>query len=149
MDSHIKALRAITSVYFRRVFKLAVVIGGGVLAVLMLIVVILATNYSPWWWLLLLPLLPVILVAVVLSTILWIAARRLYPDRLNKEQTRRIHGMASKLLGMVATVRIPWPARLALIGKDILRGRPSAMLEDTIENSRSLKAEYDALRKEM
>ena len=149
MKTTATALRAVTARFMRRLMLIAAIGVGLIALVIFTLIATLAATLSQRWWLLLIPFIPLVLLAAGLGLLLWIATRRLYPHRLTRSQKNAIDGFAGKIFGVLAALKLPLPAKFALIGKDILRGKPSALISETIDSTRTLRAEFESLRKEL
>ena len=147
MNSTILALRAVTGVYFRRLLIIATSIAVVVLAILYIAINYLAMNLSPWWWLFMIVLVPVTVLAIIVGSGLWFASRRLLPRRMNRHERQMVMTFGSKLFGVIERGRLPYPLLLGLVAKDVLRGRESSLVRDTISDSRSLKDDFRVIQK--
>ncbi len=146
MGLHTTALRAITAVYFRRLLVIAAGLSGVTSVILLLLTAVLALNLSPWWWLLLVIILPLIVVIASVIGVLWITTNRLLPRQLSRTEIKSISAFTGKLFGVVEQIHLPYPVLLVLIGKDIIKGKPNKILQDTVENSRLLRKEYTEIK---
>lgn len=147
MSTHSLALRVITTTFVRRLLR---IVGGTVLAILALLWIItiyLSAYVHPAWWLVLIIIVPATIVSLAVLAVLWVVSGKLLPERLTRQQIRQINQFTTKLLGTVESVRLPYPLLLVMIGKDIMRGRPSSFVNETIDATRALKGEYDDIRR--
>ena len=146
MNPALKALRAITGVYFQRILLIASGVAAVVFAVLFIVVNYLAMNFSPWWWIFMIVLVPITVMAVIVSAGLWFASRKLMPRTITKDEKKIITTFGSKLFGIIERSRMPYPLMLAMVAKDVLRGRSSNLVRETIQDSTTLKSDFERIR---
>lgn len=140
-------LRAITAVTLRRILTPVIWIAGIVLFVLYGGVILLVTQISGWWALLLLIVIPLTLLILVIGGGLWFASGKLLPNRYKGEHKKDIIAFTDKILRLVENSKTPYPVHLLLIGKDVIRGRESSHLRELIDDSKTLKRDFEELRK--
>jgi hypothetical protein len=147
MSNHSAAIRVITAVYFRRLLLYGLGILGVFTAVVIGLTVFLATQVSIWWWLTLIVFLPLIFILTMIAGVLWIISSRLLPRKLSRHETIRVRHFTDTLFGLMETAHTPYPLLLVIIAKDILRGKPNALLKETIMSSHTLKSGYGEINK--
>lgn len=147
MNPNILALRAITAVFFRRILKFIAIIGAILIVLLWALVIYLSSTVSGWWGLLFIILVPLGLIAAIVAAVLWGATSKIMPKRLSTAETKKIHVFTGKLFGLVEAAKTPYPIQVALIAKDVLSGRESGFLRNVIQDSRSLKGEFDDIKR--
>lgn len=146
MGSNTDAFRAITAVFFRRILKWASIISGAVFIAIFLLTLYLATTLSAWWWILLIPVFTSGIIALVIGLILWTMTNRLLPKSLTRKETRQLLAFTDKIFGIAENARMPYPVMLIMVGKDIIRGKQSSFIARTINNSRTLRSDYEKIR---
>lgn len=146
MGSHALAIRAITAVFVRRILKWILVVGIGIIVISFVLTAYLASVFSVWWWLLLIVIWPPTVIVLIIAGLMWLITSRLLPRKFNRQEQRRITNFTDKLFGVAETPRTPYPLLLVLVGKDIVRGRQSQFITETIQNSKSLRTEYEEIR---
>jgi hypothetical protein len=147
MNPTITALRAITAVTLRRILLPLLWVGAGILILAYALTVFLSVGYSGWWTLLLVLLIPLTLVGIVVGVGLWIASGKLFPRSYDKKHKKPIIAFTDKIMGLVENSKTPYPIHLFLIGKDIIRGKESSHLKGMIDDSSSLRRDFDEIRK--
>lgn len=146
MNSTMLALRAITAVFFRRMVRFIGTVVAVILILLCALITYLSTTVSGWWAILFIVLVPLGLATFLVATVVWGATTRIMPKKLTATETRRIHDFTGKLFGLVEAAKMPYPVKVGLIAKDVLRGRESTFLRNAIQDSRSLKGEFDSIK---
>ncbi len=142
MNPTILALRAVTGVYFRRLLIIATAVAVGLFSILYIVINYLAMNLSPWWWIFMIVLVPLSIIVVIVGAGLWFASRKLLPRRMSRQESRTIMAFGAKLFGVIERGRVPYPLLLGMVAKDVLRGKESNLVKDTIADSRSLKDDF-------
>lgn len=146
MTPYIRALRAITATVFQRVYRPTVWVIGGSLVLLWIGIIILASSVTPWWLVFLVILIPLTLVATVLAVVLWLLSQRLFPRHLTRGERSKILEFSDKILRVAEIRATPVPIIVALIAKDIFRGKKSSYLEGIISDSTSLRDDFTTIR---
>lgn len=146
MDATIKALRAVTAVYFRRLLRWALLLAAVFGVMLWALILYLGTNLSGWWLLPLVVILPFTIAVATIATGLWLLSGKLLPRQLTREETRLIQGFSDKLVGLTGAAKLPYPVALFLVAKDVLRRRESGFLRNAIDDSRTLKTDFIAIQ---
>ena len=146
MTPTIHALRAITGVYVQKLLALIGAVVGGILLVALVITVLLATQLSSWWWLLLVVLVPAALISLVIYIAVRALSNRLIPHRLDSDERRQIKAFSDKIFGVVEKTRTPLPLTAILVLKDVIRNRESGYLSALINDSKSLKGDFEQIR---
>lgn len=147
MGSNTNAFRVISAVFFRRILKWAIIIAAVVFVSTLLLITFLATTFSGWWWLLLIFVLPISIIALVVGAGLWVATSRVLPRHLTGKETRQVLAFTDKIFGITENARMPYPLLLIMVGKDVIRGKQSSFIANTINDSRSLRSDYEEIRK--
>jgi hypothetical protein len=147
MNSTILALRAITAVTLRRLLLPFIIIAACILVVLYALVIGLMSVDSTWWALLLIPLIPTTLLVSLIGAGLWIASGKLLPGHITKTQRKGVVAFTDKLARLIENGKTPYPIHLFLIGKDVIRGKGSRHLRSLIDDSSSLKDDFNTIRR--
>lgn len=147
MNSTVSALRAISAITMRRILVPILWIAGGVLTVLYIGTIYLFTEIDPWWALLLIVLIPITIIITLLGIGLWFVSGKLLPRNYDAKHKKSITSFTDKILGLVENSKTPYPIHLFLIGKDIIRGKESRHLKGMIDDSSSLKRDFDAIKR--
>lgn len=146
MSPYILALRAITATVFQRVYRPVVWVVSTLLVVIFVIVVLLAALYSTWWLVALLIIIPLGLVFVLIATVLWIASKKLLPRSIDRAERKQITEFSDKIMRVVEVRATPFPVMAAFIAKDIVRGKKSSYIEGIIDDSKTLKSDFTAIK---
>lgn len=147
MNPTILALRAITSTFFRRIF-VPVAWFLIILAILIWVgVIYLATDVHGAWWLAMLFVIPGTLILGLLLVVVNLLSKRLNPSGMTKENSKQVKAFVDKFSGLAEVRATPLPITAFLIGKDILRGKKSKFIENTISDTSSLKGDFESIKK--
>ncbi len=146
MNSSILALRALTAVFFQRIFKPIMFIGAAILVLLWILVIYLGGWVDPWWFLLFFILMPLTLVATALSAALWFLSNKLLPRKLAKQEREQLLTVTDKVIRVAEVRATPPPLMAFLIAKDVIRGRKSSYLEGIIVDTSSLRTDIASIR---
>lgn len=145
MNAHLKAVRAITAVFFQKVFKPTAWIVFGVLVLLWGLIVYLGGWVHPLWFLVLIILLPVTLVAVAMSLGLWILSQKLLPRKLSHEERRVVGGFSDKLLHLAEVRATPFPLLAFIVAKDVILRQRNSFVEEAIKDATGLSSDFMAI----
>ena len=138
-------LRAIALELARRLFK-PVAITLGVVAVLVALGLIALVSIDVWWWLLVIPVGLIGIVLLTLLTIIGFVLERNNPVR-NDEQRQRVGAFVDKLQRMAELRATPKVFLLTKIAGDIIRPRRDSYLRSVIDDTKTLKRDFDDLSK--
>ena len=147
MNSTVAALRAISAVFLRRILRFVFIVVGLVLVLLYGTVTYFAIEYSLWALLILAILLPITLVVLVLSLLLWSVTSQIVPRQLTKQEGKQILEFTDKISGVIERGKTPYPIAAILIIKDVIRKRDSKFLQNLITDSKSLRGDFSAIKK--
>jgi hypothetical protein len=147
MNSHVKALRAITAVFFQKVFRPTAWIVGGLLLLAWGLLIYLGGWVHPLWFVVTIILLPVTILAVAVSLGLWVLSKKLLPRKLSHEERRVVHQFTDKLLRLAEVRATPFPILAFLIAKDVVRKRKSEYIESAVQDATSLASDFNAISK--
>lgn len=146
MKPSITAIRAITAEFARQFVQPILWVVLGIIVCLMIIVVLLAVNLSAWWWLL---AIPVVILGFAVA-IVWLLVRLILAGlspRLNTTQKAATKQFVSKLQFASETIQTPYPVMIFYVIRDIIFRRDKGFLSEVTEQSRTLKPDFDALKK--
>jgi hypothetical protein len=146
MSPYILALRAITATVFQRVYRPVIWVVSALLVVIFVIVALLAALYTPWWLVALLIIIPLGLVFTLIATVLWIASKKLLPRSIDRTERKQITEFSDKIMRVVEVRATPFPVMAAFIAKDIVRGKKSNYIEGIIDDSKTLKSDFTAIK---
>ena len=146
MTAYIRALRAITATVFQRVYRPLVWVIGGILLTAWIVLILLGSQVSAWWFILLIVFVPLTIIVVGIAIVLWLLSQRLFPRHLAKEERVKILQFSDKLLRVAELRATPMPLMVAMIAKDLVRGKKSSYIEGVITDSTSLKHDFVAIR---
>jgi hypothetical protein len=147
MNASFRALRAITAILFQRIFKPVAWIGVGILVVLFALVIYLGDWVHPAWFLLFIILIPLAFIATAIALALWYLSRRLLPRPLSSSERGILLSFADKILKIVEVRATPVPLLVAMIAKDVIRGRNSSYIEELVRDSSSLKSDFQTAKR--
>ena len=145
MQASIQAIRAITFVTFRRIFLPIIWVGAGILVMLWVVAILAITVEISWLWVFVV-LIPLSLVAAAIGSVVWLAALRIAPRKLNHADRSQLTEFTDKIFALAEVRATPWPLIVAFIAKDIVRGKKSSYIEGIIQDSKSLKSDFVAIR---
>lgn len=146
MKPNIAAIRAITAEFARQFVQPFFWVALGLLVCLVIITVLLAVNISPWWWLLAIPVVILGLAGIVIWLIVRLILQGLSP-RLNLDQKTATKQLVTKLQFTKDTIQTPYPLIIFYVIRDIIFRRDKGFLSEVTEHSRTLKPDFEALKK--
>ena len=149
MQNTSKLLRAITSVFARRLLQRIGLFAGIIVVLLIVAGVLLAVKVDPLWSVAFVVLGPLLLVGSVIFAVLWFATGRLRPRKLSRQESKDIYGFTNRLFDIAGRVKTPWPILVMSVLKSAVLKRESNVLGDVINESKSLRAEFVRLRDSM
>lgn len=147
MNSTIRAVRALTAWQFRRIFRVLIGAIVGVLMVLWLAMILAAWYWTAWWLIFMILLLPVSLVVLALGIGGWWLSGKVLPRHLSRDEKQHIDHFNDKLFGLVEEARTPVPILGILFAFDVMRGRGNSRIQAAVENSASLKGDFEQIRR--
>ena len=145
MNIPVGLARAITAVFIRKLIRKVGVVVCSALLLLLVVFVLLGLKVSGWWLLALAVLIPVTIVTTIVIIALWYVSGRLASKKLAQEETRAVDTFTGKMLSVVERARTPLPILLALLAKDLVLGRETNVVSQTIADSKELHSEYRKL----
>lgn len=146
MNSYVKAIRAITGTFFQKLFVPIAVVIGIIMALLWALTIYLGIAVDPLWFLLLVLIVPLSIFIAAISSALWFLSGKLLPRRMTHTEKQQITSFTDKIVRLVETRATPVPILAAMVAKDVMRGKGSAQIESLINDSKSLKGDFIAIR---
>ncbi len=146
MKPHIHAARALASEFAISFIKPIAIVIAVVFIVAIGLSAFLAVQFSPWWWLLAIPFAIPCLVVGGALLLAWALIYLLRPP-LTKEQRQAVLELVEKAQGLNEIARTPYPFLAARIILDFLIHRDGRYVQKIIDDSKSLKGEYQAIQK--
>ncbi|RYX79421.1 hypothetical protein EON76_01735 [bacterium] len=119
MDSTILAIRAITSLYVKRLLLPILVIGLGVYVVIIGLIWWIAASVSNWWWLLATVPTVVLLIGLAIWVVVRILVGRIAPP-MNKPQTVAANKFIKRIDGVAERIGTPKFVVIYRVIKDVL-----------------------------
>ncbi|MFZ1257923.1 MAG: hypothetical protein WAQ25_00435 [Candidatus Saccharimonas sp.] len=145
MHPTVSAIRSLTAIFFQRLFVPILWVGGITLFLLYVVVICLAAWVHPAWWLALTILMPLSIAATGVVIVLWHLSSRLLPRHISWGERRQLHVFIDKILSIAEVRSTPLPVLIFLVAKDILRGKKSQYLADTVSRTLSLRSDFQAI----
>lgn len=146
MASYLTALRAVASVYAKRIVRFAGFVALSFFVVALVLTWFLAAEFSSYWWLALIFILPMGFIGLVAFLLVWRLIAAVYQPSLTATQRRAVGSYVDKLQAVMETAQLSFWFILVMIGKDLLLHRDLCSLEQFIGDSTSLKRGLDDLR---
>lgn len=145
MQSDIKALRAITAVFFQKVLRPTAWVTGVIISLLWGLVFYLGGWVHSLWYILIILLLPITVLVIVVEIAAWVLSKKLLPRKLARAERQVIHQFTDKLLRLAEVRATPFPILAFLIAKDVVRKRKSEYIESTVQDATSLASDFRAI----
>lgn len=144
MQPTVKAVRAIATLFARRIF-LPVAITAGVIAVILIVAMVWLITIDLWWLLLAIPVFLLILAALIVGTIVWVIIQLVTPKQT---KTQRVHvaSFVDKMQRVSEIVATPKFILLFRTIKDIVVPSKAAFVKDVATDTLSLKKDFQALQ---
>lgn len=147
MDSTILAIRAITSLYVKRLLVPIFVIGLGIYIAVIGLIWWIAASASSWWWLLAIIPTLVIVVGLAIWTVVRVIAGRLAPP-MNKRQTVATKKFIKRIDGVAEHIGTPKFVIIYRVIKDVIF-RPTndkTYIGEIASEPGEARREFDELR---
>lgn len=147
MDSTILAIRAITSLYVKRLLLPILAIGLGVYAAVIGLIWWIAASASNWWWLLAIVPTLVILVGLAIWTVVRVIVGRISPP-MNKRRTAATKKFIERIDGVAEHIGTPKFVIIYRVIKDVLF-RPTSgktYIGEIANEPGAARREFDELR---
>lgn len=139
--------RALTAQFARRIVRIATIIILMAVASATLLCYTLAYFFSPWWWLLIIPFVLLAGVYVLVRLFVMFLIRRLSPGKLTGEQREALDNFVDKIERLLEARSTPLPLIVLISIKDLLFYRDITTVKSVINDSVSLKRDYQELEK--
>ncbi|HET8884033.1 MAG TPA: hypothetical protein VFM68_01025 [Candidatus Saccharimonadales bacterium] len=146
MKTHISALRAVTAMYVHTLLSPIIKWGSGIAAGLLIGIGLLMYFFSPWWGLLAVPVLTIATIGLVVWLLVRAALKHVSPQ-LNKPQTDATKQFVAKTQRVAETVQTPYFVILFYIVKDLVTGRSKGYIYEVVQDSKTLRGDFEELRK--
>jgi hypothetical protein len=147
MNETFFTVRAIGAEFARRIyFPIAIV--AAVIAVVLIALFSWLISVDLLWWLLAVP----VFIFLLLVAILLIAARVLFKyiaPRITKQQKQEVTTFVDKLQSVSEVAQTPKFILLFRIARDVIAPRETTFINSTVQNSMSLKKDFQALKQSL
>lgn len=142
MTPYIHAIRALTSLTFRRIFIPIAIILACVAIALLVLNGFLGSQVSAWWFLLYLLLIPLIAIGLGLGTFAWFISGRLLPRQLSPSEQATLRQFSNKIIHLAEVRSTPLPILGMILAKDIMLRKKGGYIESLIGDSRTLHSDF-------
>jgi len=141
------AARALTAHIAKRFVRLATLTAFGVFGLAFVLCGVLAYFFTAWWWLLLIPFIILLGIFLLVRLIVAFLIRRIHADTLRPDQKKALDELTDKLERLIEARGTP-PIFFVFISiKDLVLHRDVITLKGIVQDSTTLKRDYDALEK--
>jgi membrane protein implicated in regulation of membrane protease activity len=141
------AARALTAHIAKRFVRIATIIALGVFLLVVVLCGVLAHFFSGWWWLLLIPFVFLLGIFLVVRLVVSFLIRRIHGDTLRPDQKKALDELTDKLERLIEARGTP-PIFFVFISiKDLLLYRDVTTLKGIVQDSATLKRDYEKLEK--
>jgi MFS family permease len=141
------AARALTAHIAKRFVRLATVIAFGVFGLVFVLCGLLAYFFSGWWWMLLIPFVFLLGIFLVVRFIVSLLIRRIHAEKLRPDQKKALDELTDKLERLIEARGTP-PVFFVFISiKDLVLHRDITTVKGIVQDSKTLKRDYDELEK--
>lgn len=145
MNGTVGLLRAVSAAFMQSLIRKFGLVALVIWSLLVVLSVLLMLQIDAWWGLLLIPLVLFGVVAGLLAAVLWFATQQLAPRKISGSERKEIKAFSDKVMGMAERVKTPLPVLAAGVAKDIIFKRDSNVVRELINDSTSLKTDFQAL----
>ena len=145
MNGTVGLLRAISAAFAQDLIRKIGFVAALLWVALMIVCALLSAKVDVWWALGFIPLVFTGLFAAVLGGVLWLAAKRLAPRKLSHDERKEIKAFSDKVMHVAERVKTPLPVLATMTAKDILLRRDSNTVRELIDESTSLKGDFQTL----
>lgn len=145
MNGTVGLLRAVSAAFMQSLIRKFGLIALAIWSLLVMLSLLLMLQIDAWWGLLLVPLVLFGAIAGLLTAVLWFATQQLAPRKLSGSERKEIKAFSDKVMGMAERVKTPLPILATMTAKDILLRRDSNTVRELIDESTSLKADFQTL----
>ena len=147
MSQRLTAPRALTTLFARRIVRIATLLALAVAVAVFLLTWVLAYFFSSWWWLLIIPLCILVVLFLIVRIVVMIIIRMIHPNSLTKEQTVAMSGFIDKIQAILEARSTPLPFVVAVCIKDIVIHRDVVTIKKLITNTTGLRRDYAEIEK--
>ena len=147
MSQRLTAPRALTTLFARRIVRIATLLALAVAVAVFLLTWVLAYFFSSWWWLLIIPLCILLVLFLIVRIVVMIFIRMIHPNSLTKEQTKAMNGFIDKIQAILEAKSTPLPFVVLICIKDILFHRDITTIKSLIKDTTGLRKEYAEIEK--
>jgi hypothetical protein len=147
MLEKLTVFRAISSYFARRMINRFTMIALVVFIVSFIFIWALAHYIDVWWWLFVIPLVILMLIFLIIRTIASFIARGLYNHKINSDQKTQIMSLVDKLERLIEQRQMTPPLLAIISVKDLIFHRELRTVKMIIEDTRTLKSDYEKLSK--
>lgn len=139
--------RALTAHVAKRIIRIATYIAVAVVTTVFIICLLLAHFFSAWWWLLIIPFILLFGFFLLVRFFIGFFIRRIHAERLTPEQRSSLDAFVDKIQGLLEARSTPLPLIVLISLKDLLFHRDIVTIRSVINDSVSLKRDYQALER--
>ena len=147
MKDDIALLRAVASVFLRRLLTKVLIISIGSITVICLVISWLALEVHATWWLALGLIVPSLSILTLIGLLGGVVIRGISPRMLSKTEVNSIRTYTDTLLATVESLRMPAPVFGFLVIKDYIIHHDLRRLERLIHDSGALASGYAKLKR--
>lgn len=141
------AARALTAHIAKRFVRLATLVAFGIFGLVVVLCWVLAYFFSAWWWLLLIPFIVLLGFFLIVRLIVSFLIRRIHADALRPDQKKALDELTSKLERLIEARGTP-PIFFVFVSiKDLLLYRDITTIKGIVQDSATLKRDYQALER--
>ena len=141
------AARALTAHIAKRFVRLATLVAFGIFGLVVVLCLVLAYFFSAWWWLLLIPFIVLLGFFLIVRLIVSFLIRRIHADTLRPDQKKALDELTGKLERLIEARGTP-PIFFVFVSiKDLLLYRDITTIKGIVQDSATLKRDYQALER--
>lgn len=147
MNSKLNAIRALAAYNAQRSLSLFTAIFTAVITVLVVSTVALAYFFSPWWLIVMLPIALFLLAFLVIRKIVDKIISRIHRHPFTKRQREQLEKFTGGLKNLAEIKNTPVFIYAIITIWDVLRRRDETTIQQIINSSKCLKADFAELEK--
>lgn len=141
------AARALTAHIAKRFVRIATLTALGVFGLVFVLCGVLAYFFTGWWWLLLVPFAFLLGIFFIIRFVATLLVRRIHADALRPDQKQALDDLTGKLERLIEARGTP-PIFFVFVSiKDLVLYRDITTLKGIVQDSTTLKRDYEALEK--
>lgn len=145
--SKISVARALTASIASRVIRFATIIAIVTFLLILAGVWALAHFVSGWWWIMILPFIFLLSLFLVVRLFIVLIIRRIHSEQMTKSQRAALNEFTDKVQSLLEARSTPLPIIVLICIKDIVLHRDVTTIKKIIQDSSSLKSDYEKLEK--